>query len=246
MIDRFLDERKASPRYRDTSRRWLELLLRFCQVKGLTLETLRPEHLASYANWLAWQPASRGGLYSPFTIAQILSVSRALLRWGYGRGLLPVDAGCELVVSRPPSPPLELPGARDVTRLFEVADAATPNGLRARAVLALVYYGELGAAECSGLELAQVSLRERVLRTERRNVTITDELACFVSSYLWHGRPAYGPRPGQTALLLGRGGTGISDVRVLQILRELGRQAGLSLRLSPRVLHRARRACGTC
>ncbi len=147
-----------------------------------------------------------------------LLIARDLFRWLMTRGLVLFDPTASLRLSRSldrlPRPVLP---EEAVEKLLGAPSAATPTGLRDRALLALLYSTGLRRAEVSALDLNDVELTEGLVHVRRgkggkpRLVPPGESAAEELRRYLTKGRPemAEGHRmPRTAALFVGTGGRG--------------------------------------
>ncbi len=127
-----------------------------------------------------------------------------------------------------------------LTALIEAADEETPQALRNRAILELMYAAGVRLSEVVGLELPHVDLREHtlVVRGKGNKERMVLFGACAEQAlrrYLTQGRPklATGPEP---ALFLNRDGKRLSGRSVQQIVHRHALRAGLNERVFPHLL----------
>lgn len=119
---------------------------------------------------------------------------RAFYRFCYGEGLIGRDVASLLDLPRASR---QLPDTLDVQQveaLLEAPDSETPAGLRARALLELLYSCGLRVSEALNLDLEDVSLRDQSLRVigkgdRERRLPIGDIAVQAIETYLAAGRP---------------------------------------------------------
>ncbi len=146
---------------------------------------------AGLFDYLAWR--SREG-YSPRSNSRLLSALRAFYGWRLRQGLRADDPTALL---EPPKLPRLLPKAlaeADIDRLLAAADVDTPEGLRDRAMLELMYACGLRVSELVGLPAVAVNLRQGVLRVlgkggKERLVPLGEEAQDWLERYLARSRP---------------------------------------------------------
>ncbi len=134
----FIDFFTAQIRNRNTRAAYAVAVRAFfdwCEVKRLTLGTLRTHHVAGYIEWL-------GKRYEAPTVKQHLAAIRMLFDWLVVRQVVeinpaPAVRGPKHVVRKGKTPILEGDEAR---QLIESIDLSTPVGLRDRALIALLIY----------------------------------------------------------------------------------------------------------
>jgi len=141
-----------------------------------------------------------------------------------------------------------LPGylrLEEVERLLQQPDGSTPQGLRDRAMLEVLYSTGLRVSELTGLKVSDLDMKVGCVRCigkgdKERVVPVGRKALGIVEKYLREGRPELlrGARNGLVSpfLFVNRSGAKISRVGVWKILSNYGRQAGLRLSLTPHML----------
>jgi integrase/recombinase XerD len=134
----------------------------------------------------------------------------------------------------------------EVERLLQMPDAATPTGIRDRAMIEVLYSTGLRVSELSGLGVNDVDLRMGSLRCtgkgdKERLVPLGRKALEAVQHYLKSARPALlagGGKPASTSpyLFLNKRGRRMGRAGVWALLAKYGRRAGLRLPLSPHKL----------
>lgn len=156
-------EKRASPNTVEAYGRDLDALLAFVaekEKKNLDVYVLRA--------WLGQLART----CKPSSVARKIASARAFCRWMMQKGFARTNPAAELAS---PKVRRELPtflGAEDAAALMEAPDLDTVWSIRAkeavklrdRALLELLYGGGLRVSEATGLDLAHVSLGERVVR----------------------------------------------------------------------------------
>ena len=127
-----------------------------------------------------------------------------------------------------------------LTNLIQAADEQTPQGLRNRAILELIYAAGVRLSEVVGLNLDQLNLSERTLivrgkGNKERMVLIGAPAEQALRRYLAQGRPKLASGE-TTALFLNREGKRLSGRSVQQIVRRHALRAGLDERVHPHLL----------
>jgi len=129
----------------------------------------------------------------------------------------------------------------EVTRLLEAPDLSTPQGLRDRALLELLYASGLRVSELVGLELGQINLETNEIRvwgkgSKERVVLMGLPAAEALRNYLEHGRPEFIGVKKSNALFLNRYGQRFPERAVQKLLEKYTSQAGLKKRVYPHML----------
>ena len=128
----------------------------------------------------------------------------------------------------------------EVERLLEAPDAATPRGLRDRAILELMYATGLRVSEVAQLKAADVYLDEGFLRVrgkggKERVVPFSSAARSRLQAYLEAGRPALAGG-GAEPMFVNRGGAPFSRQGLWKMIKGHGGRVGLAARLTPHVL----------
>ncbi len=201
------------------------------RVEQLTTRLLRA-HLA----WLSEQGYARS------TIARRLAAIRSWCRFLCRQGALSANPATGL---RGPRQDKRLPhfvSREDMTRLLEAPPAATPLGLRDRAILETLYSAGLRVSELTGLNVEDVELRDGVAMVrgkgrKERLALLGPPAIEAIEKWLPERHNLAGPRAlQQPALFLNRSGTRLSTRSVGRLLEKYLAQAGLDPRTSPHTL----------
>lgn len=128
----------------------------------------------------------------------------------------------------------------DLTAIIEAADSDTPQGLRDRAILELLYAAGLRLAEVVGLDVGGADLAERQVRVrgkgnKERVVVFGRPAADALERYLRKGRGQL-VAAGEPALFVNREGLRLSGRSVQKIVRKHALMAGLDQRVFPHLL----------
>ena len=134
--------------------------------------------------------------YRARTVARALSSVRSFHRFLLRDGAVDRDPAAGVVQ---PKLPRALPHpltVDEVVRLLEAPDAATPAGLRDRAILELLYGAGLRISELTGLDVDDVDLEDGFVRVlgkggKEREVPLGGFARDAVTAYLTRARPAF-------------------------------------------------------
>jgi integrase/recombinase XerD len=257
--------RGAQPRYRDIDSRDLGLIEAF--VDSLWLEQgLSQNTLAAYATdlralamWLnglgvGLQQASREQLLQHLaqrvgsgskarSSARQLSSLRRFYRYLVREGRIQEDPSARIEAPKlGRALPKSLTEA-EVEALLSAPATDEPIGLRDRAMLELLYATGLRVSELVGLGLAQVNLRQGVVRvlgkgSKERLVPLGEEAIVWLQSYLQEARPQLQKAP-VDALFLTRRGEAMSRQAFWYLIKRYALRVGISKPLSPHTLRHA-------
>jgi integrase/recombinase XerD len=211
----------------------------FAGKRRLSLEALGRDQVVDFLGDLY-----RRGLDSR-TVARNQVSLRNFFRFAVAEGVLSAD----------PTLNMESPKARrtlptylrmeDVDRLLNQPDPATPQGLRDRAILEVLYSTGLRVSELVNLKVSDMDMRMGCLRCigkgdKERLVPVGRRALAAVQAYLGKSRPLLlGKRPAGNAvpwLFINRFGNRLSRIAIWRLLTAYGRRAGIRARLSPHKL----------
>ncbi|MEO3744736.1 tyrosine recombinase XerC [Plantactinospora sp. B5E13] len=191
--------------------------------------------LAVLRSWLA-QLRTLGA--APASLARRAASARTFTGWAHRTGRTDTDAGAALASPRTRR---ELPAvlrADQATQLVEApVDDGSPEAVRDRVVLELLYATGIRVSELCGLDLGDVDPARRVVRVlgkgdRERTVPYGLPAQRAIDDWLRRGRPVLaGPASG-TALLLGTRGGRIQATVVRRMIRRYTQTANLP-RTSP-------------
>jgi len=174
------------------------------------------------------------------SITRKVSTLRSFYRYLRAEGVLEVDP---MLGVRGPRRERRLPtflSHEQVETLIAAADTDSPQGLRDRATLELLYASGLRVSEVVGLDVAGVDLDERTVRVRgkgarERLVLMGRPAARAVERYLQEGRPRLARRP-EVALFLNREGGRLSQRAVQLMVRKHALAAGIERSVHPHLL----------
>jgi integrase/recombinase XerD len=229
-------EKGLSPNTLTAYRRDLQKFEAFAKKRKLTVESASRDDLVDFLASLYRQKLESR------SVARNLVTLRNFFRY----------AQVEEVIKEDPSINLESPKVRrslpgylkqaDVEKLLTQPDQKTPQGLRDRAMLEVLYSTGLRVSELTGLRVADVDMKVGSVRCvgkgdKERIVPIGKKAVAMVDKYLRAARPkmlakgASGPE-----LFINRRGKALTRVGVWKILSDYGKQAGLRVALTPHKL----------
>ena len=181
---------------------------------------------------------------APASVKRIASTVRAFYGWLDREGELPAGRpGDSILRLRFPKAPRLLPhflSEQEAGDLLVAPDAETPQGLRDRALLELLYGAGLRVSEAASLDAADLDLTNRQVtvlgKGERPRVSLFGQPARdALRNYLERGRPELA-RGAEAALFLNRSGGRLSARSMQAIVREAGTRAAIRQRVHPHVL----------
>lgn len=210
--------------------------LDFLKREGInSLNEVDRSTLRRYLGWLQAHGIVRA------SISRKLSTLRSLYRYLVRENL--VNAQPMQALS---APKLEkrLPTfltAEEVSQLLEAADASSPQGLRDRAILELLYAAGLRVSEIVILDLGDIGLESRDIRvwgkgSKERMALMGRPAAEALKLYLELGRDKLLGTKKNQALFLNRYGERISQRRIQHLIARYALQAGLEERIFPHIM----------
>jgi integrase/recombinase XerD len=211
----------------------------FAEKRQVSLEALSRDHVVDFLSDLY-----RTGLDSR-TVARHLVSVRNLFRFALAEGALSVDPTLNL---ESPKVRRSLPiylRMEDVDRLLNQPDPSTPQGLRDRAILEVLYSTGLRVSELINLKVSDLEMRMGCLRCigkgdKERLVPVGRKALATVQTYLAKARPhflrARGEGKASPWLFVNRFGNRLTRITVWRLLSAYGRRAGIRARLSPHKL----------
>ncbi len=175
------------------------------------------------------------------TIKRRTAAIRSLYRFLLREGELRHDPTLDLA---PPRLPRRLPRVLtldDVERVLAAPDPSTPEGVRDRAMLELMYASGLRVSETMGLDLGDIDLAHEVVRClgkggKERIVPVGSQAVRALRAYLGQARPRLARGRSTQALFVSRLGRRLTRQGCWKLIRGHARRAGLSRPLTPHML----------
>jgi len=206
----------------------------FLQDQRLEMENVERLHLVRY-----FQAVRRGGL-SARSLARALAAIRGMFRFLVAERYLKNDPTENLENPRRwTSLPKSLQGA-DVSALLAAPRLDSPEGLRDRAILELLYATGLRVSELIHVQIHDLVLDAGFLRTigkgsKERVVPFGDRARDAIIEYLEKGRSRY-QKHADTTLFLSNRGRALSRQSIWLRIVKHARAAGIATAISPHML----------
>jgi integrase/recombinase XerD len=190
---------------------------------------------------MVWVSACHARGLAPATVARRIVAVRMFYRFLRLEGLVANDPADTL---QGPQRWQRLPdvlSTEDVERLLAAPDAATPLGLRDRAMFELLYATGARASELCGLDVGDVNLEYRFARylgkrRKERIVPVGAAALDAVRAWLAGGRAELLKDGTEPAMFLTRGGKRIGRQSVWLRVRHYARAAGIAKSVHPHTL----------
>lgn len=174
------------------------------------------------------------------SISRTSSAVRGLYRFAASEGHVTTDPAEQIDSARLQRNLPRYLSLEEVERLLDAPDVATPDGLRDRAMLELLYATGLRVSELISLRIEDFNFDVGYLVCEgkgrkERIVPYGRSAKRWIERYLKDGRPELA-RDASASMFLSRLGKAMTRQRFFQILRGCGRDAGIRKPLSPHVV----------
>lgn len=239
-LERFLTyliaEKNASPYTIANYRREIEQCLAFLEQEGV--KSWAEVDRLVLRRYLAWLN-SQG--YAKASVARRLSELRSFGRFLVREDVVRVNPFRSVVSPKLPGRlPVSL-STRDIEALLSAPDASTPQGLRDRAILEVLYSGGVRVSELVGLNLSSFDAQRRELRVwgkgvKERIALLGEPAVAALQAYITQGRPALLKKAPTDALLLNRRGGRLTTRSVMSLLQKYSRMVGLDAHVTPHTL----------
>ena len=180
-----------------------------------------------------------------------LRAARNLFNWMEGEGMLFDNPAAAIRTPKYERKLLPVPSEADLRRLLAQPVVTTPAGIRDRAVMEVGYCCALRREELARLTLRDPDFLQRSLRvmgkgSRERVLPLGEEAFTWLKRYVEDARPALLGRNADAAALdvlwISTDGKPLGGAGISVMLKKYGREAKLSVNITP---HSLRRACAT-
>jgi site-specific recombinase XerD len=225
------------------SKCWLTRFREFCHPREVReVAALDIALLGDFRQHVLWTPGPKGALYSQNSLFQAQRMVRAFLSWLHAHDLILEDLTAGWILRRPPQTARNVPTVEGISRLLLAPSANHRTGLRARAVVELLYGTGVRLAECHALDLDSLDLESSRLHVrgkggKERALPIGGHLRQSLRRYL-EVRDLFKPAVDQRALLLNTNGGRLCKQSIRQTIWNACETAGLP-RFGPHTLRHA-------
>ena len=249
-----LKRRRYSPKTIATYRHPLELFAAFLAARSASrLQDVGRDDLA------AWRLDLVESDLADATVEVFLRAVRNLFNWMEAEGMLFDNPSAALKTPKYERKLLPVPDEAELRRLLAQPSVATPVGIRDRAIMEVGYCCALRREELARLALRDPDFLQRSLRvlgkgSRERMLPLGEEACAWLRRYCDDARPALlGRLPASNeqagsadaavdALWISARGKPFNGQGISVMLKKYGRQAKLSVNITP---HSLRRACAT-
>lgn len=238
-LDSFLEhlvvERGLAQNSLEAYRSDLARFLEYLASRGQAVTTLDRIEIPRYL--LALREAGLG----PRSVARHLSAIRQLHRFLVREGIANEDPTAHVDSPRPWRRLPAVLSIQEVDRLLAAELPPTPQGLRDRAMLELMYASGLRVSELVGLKLADLDLGVGVVRVlgkgnKERLVPVGETAALRLRAYHADGRPRLETGRPSPFLFLARHGGGLTRQAFWQLIKRQAAVAGIRKPVTPHTL----------
>ena len=175
------------------------------------------------------------------SISRKLSALRSFYRYLNRERLINVDP---LATITAPKLEKRLPtflNIHDIQRLIEAPERATPQGLRDRAILELLYAAGLRVSEIVRLDIGDINLSSLEIRiwgkgAKERIGLMGKPAEEALRLYLRYGRTKLQGKRETRAIFLNRSGGRMSERSIQRIIRKYAKKAGIDVRVFPHIM----------
>jgi integrase/recombinase XerD len=213
----------------------LRKLEAFADGEGLSLTEMGRDEI------VRWSQALRLGGLSSRSAARALNAARGFYRYLAGDRVITADPSENLESPRPMKPLPRFLTHKEVELLLLAPDVTTPQGMRARAMIEVLYASGLRVSELIRLQIVQLDFDLGVLSCmgkggKERIVPIGAEAVQWVKEYLHTARPSLLKLRQNNFLFVTRRGSPMTRQGFWKELHAYGRKAGIRKPLSPHML----------
>ncbi len=216
-------------------------------LKGLAIflrdrrQTLLGAQRADLLDYLT-QRVQKGA--RPRTTARLLSSVRRFYQYLLREGCLVSDPSAQIDAPKLGRPLPKSLTESEVEALLDAPDVSQLLGLRDRTMLELLYACGLRVSELIDLPVAQINLRQGVLRVvgkgdKERLVPLGEEAVDWLEKYLRQARPALLAGRMSDTLFVTQRGSAMTRQAFWYLIKRYARQAGIKSGLSPHGLRHA-------
>jgi len=241
---RYLKARKYSPK---SIRAWRDRLKRFSSfMENHGLESLQDVGLSDLDRYRLELVESSMAASSVYIY---LNYVKRFFEYLEDTQQIFVNPAADLVLPKCERKLQAVPSEDDVKQLLAEADISTAAGIRDRAIIEVLYSTGLRLEELTGLRFFDPDLRNRTVRisgkgSKERVVPLGRQSVFWLKQYIEQVRPKLlKGKLDEHALWIGsQWGRKMHPILIEKMIREYGRAAGLSVKVTP---HALRRACAT-
>jgi integrase/recombinase XerC len=183
--------------------------------------------------------------YKRASLARKLASLRAFCRWAKRQSYVDGDPTIGVITIKQEERLPQFLRLREVETLLDAPDTGTPDGLRDKALMELLYASGVRAGEAHALDLSDLDLEEAEVRIrhgkgDRERIAMLGRPAIqAMRSYLYHGRPELAARnegTAEAAVFLNKFGRRLSDRGIRRTFDKYFQIASERLKTTPHTL----------
>ncbi|MCS6776994.1 MAG: tyrosine recombinase XerC [Chloroherpetonaceae bacterium] len=185
------------------------------------------------------------GHYARTSLARKLAALRAFCAWAKSQGYIQGDPTVGVITIKQEERIPQFLRLREVEALLNAPDTGTPEGLRDRALMELLYASGIRAGEAQALNLEDLDLENEEVRIrhgkgDRERIALMGRAAVIaLRDYLANGRPllaSHNDGPPDPAVFLNKFGRRLSDRGIRRTFDKYFREASDRLKITPHIL----------
>ncbi len=204
----------------------------FLAASSISLKEFKRSHFLQFLSTLKMSARSA---------ARLVSSVRSFFKYLVREGKLAASPVSEVRAPKIGRPLPKYLTVTEVQTLLDAPDRSTPEGMRDRAMILLMYAAGLRASETVSLGLANVDVNGGFLRVigkrgKERVVPVADAALDALRDYMKHWRPKFLKGKTSNALFLSRLGRPITRQTLWNRIGRWARAAGIRTRISPHTL----------
>ncbi len=229
-------ERGLSANYQLSTGRSLAEFAAWCQRRQMVdVGTVQIDHITAYL-----AERKRSGLAAS-SLKLIVVALKIFFRFLLERAKISADPTETLTLPRIERYLPETLNEQEVEQLLNSVDPTAPHGLRARAILELLYASGLRISEIANARLENFNAEERILRVtgkgnKTRLVPVGGQACAALAAYLSTERPRLVNRRTGNEIFLSRRGTKLTTTRIWQIVKNVAGRSGIDKNIYPHLL----------
>ena len=239
-IDAFLDflywEKRVSENTLYSYENDLKVFCSFLNEKQVTsFKELKLQDLEEFINW-----QYKTG-HTSTTLARRISALRSFFSFLLKKNLIKENFARSLDAPKIERKIPRVLTLEEIEAILALPDTTKPSGLRAKAILELLYSSGLRVSELVNLEFSHLDFQNRMLRLwgkgfKERIVPFGEEAKTAIEAYLAKGRPHFLKGKRSNFIFLGPSGKPITRQSVWNIIKRYTRKAGIAKNVTPHTL----------
>lgn len=225
------DDRTCSPNTLNAYRSDLQQFTQFAGDQRVAREVTRDDVLA-YLLWL------KDRKYAPTTVARKIAALRSFFRFLVHVGKVPANPAEQLEAPKVDKATPTVLSREEVQILLAQPDGRTPESVRDKAILEVLYATGLRVSELVNLNVDDVNADTHAVRCSRRMlpIPISESAAQAVTRYLGDARPRLVRDANERALFVNHRGDRLTRQGVWLLIKNYARRANITRDVTPHTL----------